>query len=264
MYKVLLVEDEDIIRKGLMFIADWKSADCIVVGEAVDGLDGLEKIEELRPDIVIVDINMPIKDGLAMLEESINKYSYDAVVVSGYSEFEYAKKAISLGVSEYILKPINYDELFSAIRKIISKKNIYKELQDQKNILDIEKKKLSILPEGLEQTVISSDMNKYVKIMLEYIEGNFSKKISITDISNMHNISCTYLNSNFKEETGYTFNDFLNRYRMKKAVDLLKEDKFMVYEIADKVGIYDYKYFIKVFKKYIGCSPMQFMKEFKK
>ena len=74
MYKVLIVEDEDIIRKGLLFTVNWQEAGCVVVGEAVDGEEGLEKIRETRPDIVIVDINMPIKDGLAMLEESIGEY----------------------------------------------------------------------------------------------------------------------------------------------------------------------------------------------
>ena len=66
MYKVLIVEDEDIIRKGLLFMVNWQEADCVVVGEAVDGLEGLEKIRETNPDIVVVDINMPVKDGLSM------------------------------------------------------------------------------------------------------------------------------------------------------------------------------------------------------
>ncbi|HFL3174641.1 TPA: helix-turn-helix domain-containing protein, partial [Clostridioides difficile] len=74
-----------------------------------------------------------------------------------------------------------------------------------------------------------------------------------------YNLSCTYLNTKFKSETGYTFNDFLNRYRMQKAVELLKSDQYKVYEIAEMVGFSDYKYFIKVFKKYIGCSPAKFM-----
>ena len=99
MYKVLIVEDEDIIRKGLMFMVNWQQAGCVVAGEAADGLEGLEKIRETRPDIVIVDINMPVMDGLEMLEKSIQEYGYDAIIVSGYSEFEYARKAITLGVT---------------------------------------------------------------------------------------------------------------------------------------------------------------------
>jgi len=100
MHKVLIVEDEDIMRKGLMFMAKWHEVDCIVVGEAVNGQDGLEKIRKYRPDIVIVDINMPVMDGLEMLEKSIREYGYDAIIVSGYGEFEYARRGISLGVTE--------------------------------------------------------------------------------------------------------------------------------------------------------------------
>lgn len=187
MYKVLIVEDEDIIRKGLLFMVNWQDADCVVVGEAADGLKGLEKIRDTNPDIVVVDINMPVKDGLSMLEDSIEEYGYDAIIVSGYSDFEYARKAIRLGVNHY------------------------------------------------------------------------SSHLSLTDISEQCGMSCTYLNSKFKSFTGYTFNDYLNRYRMQKAVDLLKENKYKVYEIADLVGFSDYKYFIKVFKKYVGCSPVKFM-----
>ena len=123
MHKVLIVEDEDIMRKGLMFMPKWQEVDCIVVGEAVSGQDGLEKIRRLQPDIVIVDINMPVMDGLEMLEKSIEEYGYDAIIVSGYGEFEYAQKGISLGVTEYLLKPIDYTKLYEAIRKIQAKRN---------------------------------------------------------------------------------------------------------------------------------------------
>ena len=239
MYKVLIVEDEDIIRKGLLFMVNWQEADCVVVGEAVDGLEGLEKIRETNPDIVVVDINMPVKDGLSMLEDSIEEYGYDAVIVSGYSDFEYARKAIRLGVTEYLLKPVNFNELYDALRKIK------------------EKRKLGILDEP--ETGDSPEGNRHVEYMMDCIRNHYSSHLSLTDISEQCGMSCTYLNSKFKSFTGYTFNDYLNRYRMQKAVDLLKENKYKVYEIADLVGFSDYKYFIKVFKKYVGCSPVKFM-----
>ena len=95
--------------------------------------------------------------------------------------------------------------------------------------------------------------------MMDYIRQHYSSRVSLTDVSEQCGMSCTYLNSKFKSDTGYTFNDFLNRYRMQKAVELLKENKYKVYEIADLVGFSDYKYFIKVFKKYVGCSPVRFV-----
>ena len=138
MNKVLIVEDEDIIRKGLMFMAKWSQYDCVVVGEAINGNDGLKQIEEKRPDIVIVDINMPEKDGLSMIEESIELYGYDTIIISGYSEFSYAKKAISLGVSDYLLKPINFNELYPILEKIIAKRNHLQQLNQDKKQIDIE------------------------------------------------------------------------------------------------------------------------------
>ncbi|WP_242069280.1 helix-turn-helix transcriptional regulator [Paenibacillus dendritiformis] len=90
---------------------------------------------------------------------------------------------------------------------------------------------------------------------------NFSKKISINDLSASLQISTVYLYSKFKEETSYTFNDFLNRYRMIKAIELLKQGDLLIYEIAERVGFQDYKYFSQVFKKYIGHTPSSFLEQ---
>ena len=228
-------------------MVNWQEADCVVVGEAVDGLEGLEKIRETNPDIVVVDINMPVKDGLSMLEDSIEEYGYDAVIVSGYSDFEYARKAIRLGVTEYLLKPVNFNELYDALRKIKDKQQAAARLRHELKQLDMEKRKLGILDEP--ETGDSPEGNRHVEYMMDCIRNHYSSHLSLTDISEQCGMSCTYLNSKFKSFTGYTFNDYLNRYRMQKAVDLLKENKYKVYEIADLVGFSDYKYFIKVFKK---------------
>ena len=254
MYRILLVEDEDIIRKGLMFMMDWGKVNCVIVGEAADGEEGLARIQEFKPDIVIVDVKMPIKNGLQMLEESIDEYGYEAIIVSGYSEFEYAKTAISLGVTDYLLKPIDFNQLTIAIEKIIQKLESNSKL---KGLLKQEHEKESLLS----QPLLSSQhaKSRYAQYMLDYIQQEYFHRISLTDLSEKYNISCTHLNSKFKAETGYTFNDYLNRYRILKAVELLRRDDLKVYEIAEQVGFLDYKYFIKVFKKYVGCSPIKFL-----
>lgn len=257
MYKVLIVEDEDIIRKGLTFMVDWLKVNCVVVGEATDGVEGLSKIEELHPDIVITDVRMPFKDGLQMLEESIFEYDYEAIIISGYSEFEYAKKAITLGVNEYLLKPIDFKHLYKIINKLTDKIKFETEVRERLNSVD----NMDIYYEVLDIRYYDSNENKtkYVAGILDYIKENYSKKISLSDLSKKYNFSSSYLNSKFKEETSYTFNDFLNRYRILQSVVLLKRGKLMVYEIAEMVGFQDYKYFFQVFKKYIGCSPTKFI-----
>jgi two-component system, response regulator YesN len=256
MHKVLIVEDEDIMRKGLMFMAKWQEMDCIVIGEAVNGQDGLEKIKKYRPDIVIVDINMPVMNGLEMLEKSIDEYGYDAIIVSGYGEFEYARKGISLGVTEYLLKPIDYSKLYEAIRKIQEKRNTDTNMRNAIHQIDVEKKKLGILEYEEKKTG-----NRYIDYMIRTIHDKYSTRLVLSDISEQCKVSCTYLNVKFKEETGYTFNDYLNRYRIQKAVDLLRKNQYKVYEIAEMVGFSDYKYFIKVFRKYTGSSPARFINE---
>ncbi|MDZ4957244.1 response regulator, partial [Clostridium perfringens] len=86
MYKVLIIEDEEMIRKGLIYTYEWEEQDLIVVGEAENGIEGLEKIESLKPDIVIVDVNMPIMTGIQMLEKSVGKYIFSAIILSGNPE----------------------------------------------------------------------------------------------------------------------------------------------------------------------------------
>lgn len=164
---------------------------------------------------------MPVKDGLSMLEDSIEEYGYDAVIVSGYSDFEYARKAIRLGVTEYLLKPVNFNELYDALRKIKDKQQAAARLRHELKQLDMEKRKLGILDEP--ETGDSPEGNRHVEYMMDCIRNHYSSHLSLTDISEQCGMSCTYLNSKFKSFTGYTFNDYLNRYRMQKAVDLLKE-----------------------------------------
>lgn len=251
MYKILIVEDEALLRKGLIFSMDFNSLNTVVVGEAENGLEGIKQIEKLNPDIVITDITMPFKSGLEMIEETKEKYGYSAIILSGFNEFEYAKKAINFGVSEYILKPVNHEELKKAIIKSIKSiemKNLYDSAnENNKKITDI--------------TLISNNTNLsfYVKSVIEVIENEYMNKLVMQDIVDKLKVSATLLNTKFKSEVGLTINDYLNRYRIQIAINLLKENKMPLYQIAENTGFSDYKYFNKVFNKYIGCSPSDYM-----
>ncbi|MCY1713751.1 response regulator transcription factor [Caproiciproducens galactitolivorans] len=260
MYKVLLVEDEDIIRKGLMFMMNWAEYGCTIVSEAVNGKDGLDKIAGFRPDIVITDVKMPFLDGIEMLKKSIEEYGFEAIILSGYSEFDYAKEAVSLGVTEYLLKPLDMDLLGKALKKTAAKIAEKGEIEAFRRSRKIAAE-TDILLAGM---ACRNHQSKYGKEMLDYIDRHYCEKISISDLCGRLNVSVTYLNAKFKEETNYTFNDFLNRYRIVRAVKMLKDSDMKVYEIAEAVGFQDYKYFIQVFKKYIGCSPIKFVNALEK
>ena len=118
MLKILVVEDEDIIRKGLVYTIDWISMGYVVVGEAPNGEEGLNLIRETHPDVVIADIKMPKMDGITMLREALKEVTFKSLILTSYAEFDYAQKAISLQVSDYILKPVDEEKLMETMRKL--------------------------------------------------------------------------------------------------------------------------------------------------
>ncbi|SFK96356.1 two-component system, response regulator YesN [Paenibacillus sp. 1_12] len=258
MFKVLLVEDEEMIRKGLRYTFDWLGSNCIVIDEAANGMDGLSKIIELQPDIVIADVNMPLMDGITMIERSVEAATCSFIIISGYDEFHLAQKAVHLGVSEYLLKPLEQHQLFEALERAktqIELKKKYQFIKNNPNQLD------EVLSAAMLNTPTKA--SKYVAQMITYIQENYADRISIQDLVKQLGISSTYLNQKFKSETTYTFNEFLNRYRIQKAMDQLKTGNGKVYNIASDVGFKDYKYFISIFKKYVNITPSQFQDKFK-
>lgn len=261
MYKVLIIEDEEMIRKGLRYTFDWLKWDCVVIGEAENGQEGLEKISEYEPDVILLDVSMPIMDGITMLENYSGNPSFSVIIISGYDEFDFAKKAIRLGVSEYLLKPVDHRQLFEAVYRAKEQAKLKSEYNTFVN-KEKEIKVPLILDFGyIEDSVKTSP---YVRKMVNFIQEEFHKKISIVDLVGPLDRSTTYLNQKFKNETTYTFNDFLNRYRVQKAVEYMKKGNMKICNIAEEVGFSNYRYFISVFKKYAGCLPSDFVEHFSK
>ena len=119
MYRVMIVDDEPTVRNGLKSLVDWNAYGFEVCAEAEDGVEGLEKIMNYRPDLVMADIKMPELGGIEMIQEARNQgFSGKCVILTGYSDFDFAKQAIKLGVEAYLLKPIDDDELTECVEKI--------------------------------------------------------------------------------------------------------------------------------------------------
>ena len=133
LYRIILVDDEEEVRKSIIKKIDWQSAGFQVVGDAENGQDALEKIEALKPEVVLTDIRMPYMDGLTLAGKLRQKYpSIKLVIFSGFDDFEYAKQAIKLNVIEYILKPVNVEELTAILQKI--KFNLDEEIAQRRNV----------------------------------------------------------------------------------------------------------------------------------
>ena len=135
--KIAVIEDEKPIREGLVHILNKISPEYQVVGSAENGAEGLILLEEEMPDLIMLDIQMPDMDGLQMLKEARARGIYTKVIIlTAYSDFSYAKKAIELGIENYLLKPVNLTELKKTLEKI--KEELFVE-QRGKNSLSLEK-----------------------------------------------------------------------------------------------------------------------------
>ena len=118
MLNVMIVDNETSIRKGLIHCIRWQSLDCVIAAQAEDGIDALEQIKSVRPDIIISDIRMPGMDGLELAETVHIRYpGIKVIILTGFPDFEYAKRAISYRVVDFVLKPTTIENLTRAIEK---------------------------------------------------------------------------------------------------------------------------------------------------
>lgn len=145
LYKIMLVDDEEEVRTSIIKQVDWEKLGFRVVSDAENGEDALEKIDIYEPDVIMTDIRMPYMDGLSLIEKVHSKYpTVKFLIFSGFDDFEYAKEAIRLGVSEYILKPVNSEELSGIFNKI--KKNLDLEIENRRDIARLRENYKTNLP----------------------------------------------------------------------------------------------------------------------
>ena len=162
MYKLILVDDEEEVRKGILKKIDWARYGFEVAGEAENGLEALEIAEKTAPDVVITDIKMPFMDGLTLASKIRNKFPMAKIIIlTGFDEFEYAQKAIRLDVVEYVLKPISSKELIDVLINIKSK--IDKEIAEKKDMEALREyynKSLPILREKFLSSLVSTKLDR--------------------------------------------------------------------------------------------------------
>lgn len=255
MYRIVIVEDESIIRKGLLYTIDWASMGCIIAGEADNGQSGLAMILDKRPEIVIADVRMPQMDGLEMLEKARNVYEFISIMLTGYSEFEYAQTAMRLGAVDYLLKPVDECKLERAIykaREAIDRIRGARQWEQYNQWEREHKTTMDVLPEKVE--------NYYVRQSILMIHERHTRRISLRAAAEELNVSESYLARKFKEITGLTFLDYLNQLRLNKALQLMRTGKHRIGEISDLVGFTQYKQFSVIFRRYLGMSPTEFLR----
>lgn len=245
MLKVVIVEDETLVRQGLVLAVDWAAIGCVVVGEAADGLHGRQLILESGPDFVLTDVRMPHLDGIAMIRE-LRQAGCEAefIILTAFSDFEYAHSALKLGVADYLLKPFQDSDLVAAVEKVRLR------LQSRENMADTS----GLFRFDLEKGAKS----KYIEESIGYLRKHYAEDLTVAQTAEAIGLSEGYLSRLFKKETGYTFNSYLAAYRVHAAMELLHDPHALVYEVAGRVGYADATYFSTQFKKAVGISPSEY------
>ncbi len=228
MYRIFLADDEIWEMKGMKKIIQQMGLPLQVIGEAEDGISAWEGLKQKKPDILLADIRMPGYNGLELVQRIRQEGLETKIIfISGYAEFSYAQKALRMGVSDYLIKPVEEEELKEVLEELISE-------------LDGGRKEE---PEG--------DQGKYPSVLQEImqeIQSNYCGDITLKSLADKYYMSDSRLSVLLKEKLGMSFPNYLASLRVQKAQELMRDEKLSLEVIAKMVGFKDYFYFNKVFK----------------
>ena len=242
-FRVMIIDDEESARKLMRAAIKWDELGMEVVGEADSGVEAINIIDDLKPDIAFVDISMPFMDGIEFTEIATNRYPHLVIIImTAIDKFEYARKCVSMPVFDYMLKPMVREEITKVLQRVVVK------LKDAPDYW-----------EELEAKADNSAEAGSTDSIKKYLDDNFTdSKLNLAFVAQEFGFSPSYLSRKFKQDTGIKFVEYLNDLRMKKAQQLAKKGTKM-YCTASEVGIPDPNYFSRCFKKYAGVSYSDYM-----
>ena len=247
MYRVILVDDERLILRGLSTVVPWAELGCEVAGTAHDGVSGLKLIHDLRPDIVMTDIRMPNMDGLTMLAAIRSEYpGIQTAVLTAYRDFDYARQALTLGVCRYLLKPSNLEELKEAVRIMTSR-------------LDTMPPRKEGREEEVQEEAVQAARNHLVRAAMAYIREHCTEQhLSLSEVADHVYVSQWHLSKLLNRETGQSFFDLLGAMRVARAKEMLADPGVRIGDVAEATGFSDVGHFSRSFKKIAGCTPGEY------
>ena len=238
LFRVVVSDDEKLIAHNIAKNIVDADASFEICAICYDGESARQAVLQHRPHLLFTDIKMPLLDGLTLIEQL---HSVDpalrCVLISGFGEFEYAKTAIKCDAFDYLLKPLNKQELLKTLRRAKD------ELLSEQSLLNVER-------DGSPEQIVAS--------VVRYLHINYAKEINFAKIADDYKFSSSYLTKIFREHTGKPPIRYLIEYRVQIAKGLLRDTNLNVKQIAEKTGFVDQFYFSKCFKSYCGITPTQY------
>ena len=327
MYKILIVEDEELERTSMKIFLEENLLDVEIVGEAKSGFEAVEMIDSKDINLMLVDINIPGMDGMEVIKYARKKLPKAVIIITtAYDDFNIAHRAIKLKVDDFLLKPIRKEVLLESVKSFASrlgegrqtgksnkllskfemelKKCSYKAsvdiLREYIDQLYLEEHDVNIISKRLQEVAkavvrISEELGitdtnelvvqmeklkikyllynnkhdayneiiKMVDILIDYIERNLKKGISLEDVANHVNISTYYLSKIFKKEMGVNFITYVTDRKMDLAKEMLVNTDIPVLNIALDLAYNEANYFSKAFKKKTGLTPSEYREKYR-
>lgn len=248
MIRIMLIEDEPPTLRTLKILLEKISSDYLVVATASDGEAAVNLLKTTPVDVVFTDIRMPVEDGFYVLKY-LTQYRPNTlnVILSGFSEFEYAKKALSYNVIDYLLKPISKKELCIIMKKV---EKCIKEMHH------------NVLSDNILHSDLGTASTDQIMHNLEhYLETHITETITHQSLSSKYGFSAAYISKLFKNYRGMTPTEYLTQLRLEKAKLLIQTNpSLLTKNIAALSGFSDPYYFSKIFKKHVGMTPKEYKK----
>ena len=243
-YKIVIAEDEELQLNSLVKKVEKFCPGFTVVGTAQTGSQAYKLICEKAPDILISDIRMPVMTGIELMEKARIMFpELQFIIISGFSEFEYARSAIRLQVSDYLLKPVETEELQKALNKIRLK--LQERAQEESAAFNGDSENKTA-----EQVAFA---------VIEYLQHHYNEEVNLNQIASALHYSPSYLTKIFVQQYNTTPSKYMISLRMQKAQQLLAHNpELSVRQIGETVGYPEQGYFSRIFKKYVGVSPLEY------
>lgn len=249
MLKVMVVDDEEHIREGIVKILSRYQGGLEIAGQHANGLEAMLQISNMDAgdlDLILTDIEMPMMNGLDFIAQAKSKLpDLCVIMLSGYNDFEYARRAMRAGATDYLLKPMDKVEVFRLLAQCEEKKLAALQHNQTKEVT---------LP-----TAVPATEKTIVERIRRLLGQEYSRDIDLTYISGVIGLNASYISKVFSRQTGETITDCLNGIRIAKAKQFLRDHpNLKVYEIAHSVGYGDKIYFQKLFKRIVGVTPLEY------
>lgn len=238
--KLLVVDDEDNIRNGIAKYIRMHTDRFDRVLTAADGREAMDILFMEKPDIMLLDIKMPLMDGLEVMQEAnraeILPYT---IILSGFDDFQYCRQAMRYSAKDYLLKPVRSSDILEKVLAAADK---------------------LFGPEEQVKNDTADNRNSIISMAKQYIDENYYEQLRLGDVADKVGVTAGYLSSLFQKEENLGFVDYLNEVRISHACVYLTQQYLKTYEVAYKVGFRDEKYFSKVFRKITGYTPSEYRK----